>query len=253
MRFLEEEIYGARCATLGIAEIRERELRGYKAKNKFAREYWKLGSPPFVSIPYRNIHACSIICLYLCCTSYEQASTQLSLSLDDMAGSTAPVKNFDPLDLATSGSEETLLWYRAAELKHSRVAMLATTGYIVQGSGIHFPGMLSHDVSFESLSGMKPLDAWAAVPDAGKAQILLTIFIAELISEAKGDHYTKGGSLPTIVFPPIDFSGVNAETMSKKQDSELNNGRLAMIAIMSFICANNVPGSVPALIGNPAF
>eukprot|EP00563_Minutocellus_polymorphus_P011445 CAMPEP_0181066172 /NCGR_PEP_ID=MMETSP1070-20121207/25165_1 /TAXON_ID=265543 /ORGANISM="Minutocellus polymorphus, Strain NH13" /LENGTH=37 /DNA_ID= /DNA_START= /DNA_END= /DNA_ORIENTATION= len=37
-----------------------------------------------------------------------------------MAGSTAPVKNFDPLDLATSGSEETLLWYRAAELKHSR-------------------------------------------------------------------------------------------------------------------------------------
>jgi len=170
-----------------------------------------------------------------------------------MAGSTAPIKNFDPLDLATSGSEETLLWFRAAELKHSRVAMLATTGYIVQGSGIHFPGMLSHDVSFESLSGMKPLDAWAAVPDAGKAQILLTIFIAEMISEAKGTHYTKGGSYPTIVFPPIDFSGVNAETMSKKQDSELNNGRLAMIAIMSFIAANNIPGSVPALIGNPAF
>ena len=182
-----------------------------------------------------------------------QASTQLSLSLDDMAGSTAPIKNFDPLSLATSGSEETLLWFRAAELKHSRVAMLATTGYIVQGSGIHFPGMLSHDVSFESLSSMKPLDAWAAVPDAGKAQILLTIFIAEMISEAKGTHYTKGGSYPTIVFPPIDFSGVNAETMAKKQDSELNNGRLAMIAIMSFIAANNVPGSVPALIGNPAF
>lgn len=100
---------------------------------------------------------------------------------------------------------------------------------------------------------MKPLEAWAAVPDAGKAQILGTIFIAELVSEAKGTHYMKGGSFPTIVFPPIDFSGVSPETMKLKQNRELNNGRLAMIAIMSFICANNVPGSVPVLTNNPMF
>jgi hypothetical protein len=53
-------------------------------------------------------------------------------------------------------------------LKHSRVAMLATTGYIVQASGYHLPGMLSKDVSFESLSSLKPFDAWDAVPEAGK-------------------------------------------------------------------------------------
>lgn len=170
-----------------------------------------------------------------------------------MPGGTAPLKNFDPLGLATLGSEETLLWFRASELKHARVAMLATAGYIVQGAGFHFPGMLSKDISFESLSSMKPFDAWEAVPDAGKAQILGTIFIAELVSESKGTHYTKGGALPTIVFPPIDFSGVSPETLKVKQNRELNNGRLAMIAIMSFIAANNIPGSVPALIGNPAF
>ena len=85
-----------------------------------------------------------------------------------MPGSTMPFKTFDPLDLATLGSEETLAWFRAAELKHSRVAMLATTGYLVQAAGVHFPGMLSKDVSFESLSTMKPFDAWDAVPDAGK-------------------------------------------------------------------------------------
>ena len=79
-----------------------------------------------------------------------------------------PLKTFDPLGLATLGSDETLAWFRASELKHSRVAMLATTGYIVQAAGIHFPGMLSKDVSFESLSTMKPFDAWDAVPDAGK-------------------------------------------------------------------------------------
>jgi hypothetical protein len=84
-----------------------------------------------------------------------------------MEGSTMPFKAFDPLELATLGSDETLAWFRAAELKNGRVAMLATTGYIVQAAGVHFPGMLSHDVSFASLSSMKPLDAWDAVPEAG--------------------------------------------------------------------------------------
>jgi hypothetical protein len=173
--------------------------------------------------------------------------------LSSLPGYTLPIKGFDPLGLANVGSDETLNWFRAAELKNGRVAMLATTGYIVQAAGFHFPGMLSHDVSFESLSTMKPFDAWEAVPDAGKAQILATIFIAEVATECQGTHYMKGGSMPTIVFPPIDFSGVDAETLKVKQSRELNNGRLAMIAIMSFIAANNVPGSVPALAGLDMF
>ena len=98
----------------------------------------------------------------------QKSSSALMGALDDMPGATMPFKGFDPLGLATLGSDETLAWFRAAELKHSRVAMLATTGYLVQAAGVHFPGMLSKDVSFESLSTMKPLDAWDAVPDAGK-------------------------------------------------------------------------------------
>lgn len=170
-----------------------------------------------------------------------------------MPGYTAPIKGFDPLRLADLGSEETLNWLRAGELKNGRVAMLATTGYIVQAAGFHFPGMLSHDVSFESLSSMKPFDAWEAVPDAGKAQILGLIFVTELATECQGTHYMKGGAMPTVVFPPIDFSGVPAETLKVKQSRELNNGRLAMIGIMSFIAANAVPGSVPALAGLDMF
>ena len=87
----------------------------------------------------------------------------------------------------------------------------------------------------------------------GKSQIIGTIFLAEIITEAQGTHYTKGGALPTIVFPPIDFSSVDEAKMKKKKDAELNNGRLAMISIMSFCAAANIPGSVPALVGNPAF
>ena len=165
-----------------------------------------------------------------------------------------PIKSFDPFGLANVGSEETFRWFQAAELKNGRTAMVATVGFLVQASGIHFPGMLSSDVSFESLSSMKALDAWAAVPDEGKAQILFTCFVAELVTEGyQGTHYMKGGDLPGMVFPPIDFSGVSAETMKRKRTSELNNGRLAMIAIMSFISEANIPGSVPALAGLDAF
>ena len=59
--------------------------------------------------------------------------------------------------------------------------------------------------------------------------------------------------MPTIIFPPINFSSVDPEELKIKQSRELNNGRLAMIAIMSFIAEANVPGSVPLLEGNPMF
>lgn len=94
-----------------------------------------------------------------------------------MPGATMPIiKGWDPLNLSNLGSDSTFAWFRAAELKHSRVAMLATLGYLVQAAGVHFDGMLSttENVSFESLSSLKPLDAWTAVPVLGQAQIIGT-------------------------------------------------------------------------------
>jgi hypothetical protein len=87
----------------------------------------------------------------------------------------------------------------------------------------------------------------------GKEQIFGAIFLAEIISEAQKPHYLKGGDLPGMIFPPIDFSKVDEATLKRKRSSELNNGRLAMIAIMSFVAAANVPGSVPLLAGSPMF
>ena len=183
-----------------------------------------------------------------------QAATSLAaVGLEGMAGSTKPLEKFDPLGLANVGSDATFAWFQASELKHSRCAMVAATGFLIQAAGIHFPGMLSKDISFESLSSMNPVDQWAAVPDAGKWQIIGTILVAEIATEAQGTHYMKGGDLPTMVIPPIDFSGVDPATLKKKRSSELNNGRLAMIAIMSFISEHNIPGSVPVLSGIDAF
>jgi Chlorophyll A-B binding protein len=77
--------------------------------------------------------------------------------------------------------------------------------------------------------------------------------VAEIATESKKPHYMMGGGLPEIVFPPADFSKVDKDIIKLKRSRELNNGRLAMIAIMSFISEHNVPGSVPLLSGLEAF
>merc|ERR1719243_333300 len=84
------------------------------------------------------------------------AAASVQMSVADMEG-TGPEtggKVFDPIGLSKIASEETLAWYRAAELKHSRVAMAAVTGWAwVSSGGPLFPGYLSpsEGVTFASL------------------------------------------------------------------------------------------------------
>jgi hypothetical protein len=170
----------------------------------------------------------------------------LQVSLSDMPGVTNPVGVFDPLGLATGGSDETLLWYRAAELKHGRVAMLATGGWLINEWGIYFPGNLATDTPFSSL-GDKPLAAWDAVPFAGKMQILVFAGVIEFFSEQGKPHYTKGGPMGLQCDPLGIFNTMSPEMQKTRMNRELNNGRLAMIGIMSFIAASKIPGSVPAI------
>ena len=48
------------------------------------------------------------------------------------------------------------------------------------------------------------------------------------------------------LYDPLGFSSkLSAESKSKRLDSELKNGRLAMIGIASLYAAATVPGSVP--------
>ena len=188
-------------------------------------------------------------------------------------GATAPLggkegKCWDPVGFTDRTSDGLMLWYRAAELKHSRVAMLATAGWIVNGMGMSFPGNLATDTPFSSLSH-NPLDAWAQVPYDGKVQMLVAIGLAEFHSEFSDfgkKHYTAGGPFPG---NQLEFKGDNRwtdvwggkviDTTSAKtqkqfdaqQNAELNNGRLAMIGIMGFSAAATVPGSIPLLADMP--
>merc|ERR1719243_555929 len=65
-----------------------------------------------------------------------------------MAGVTAPLGLFDPLGFTTSSSEGKLLFYREVEIKHGRVAMLASLGFLV---GEQFHPLFGGDIDVPSL------------------------------------------------------------------------------------------------------
>merc|ERR1719379_3075856 len=85
------------------------------------------------------------------------------------------------------------MWFRAAELKHGRVAMLASVGYLAGACGYTFPGEIAKGVSFASVNSDGVYNAWAKVPTEGKFQILLLILCLETANESKKPHYMRGG------------------------------------------------------------
>jgi len=207
-------------------------------------------------------------------SSNSRAATKTCLSetisdLKVLANELNPVVSFyDPLGLSQKkfwgGSEEaTIGFLREAEIKHGRIAMFAFVGFIVHANGIHFPWSMTMDGEpFPQVSSAP--EAWDAIPEGAKIQILLFVGFLEFWNETQNRHYMRGGR-------PGDFPDFNSEIIpggalnlydpfgwsSKRSDAdkasgllkEINNGRLAMIGIMGFVSEAKVPGSVPLLTG----
>merc|ERR1719311_1314281 len=98
---------------------------------------------------------------------------------------------WDPLGISNTVSDEAIMWFRASELKHGRVAMLATVGYLTGAAGFTFPGEIAKGVSFASVNSDGVYNAWGNVPEEGKFQILFLIL--ETATESKKPHYMRGG------------------------------------------------------------
>merc|ERR1712066_43629 len=197
--------------------------------------------------------------------------------LKDQAKKLNPVVGyFDPLGLSEmnfwgQSNEATIGFLRHAEIKHGRVAMAGFVGYIVHENGIRWPWPLTGDLpDYSSFAGMSAPDVWDNTPLIAKLQIILAVGFFELWSESspilekEGEaHYMRGGkpgyfptfdSLPhPVPFNLYDPFKLNAdrddEWKSERLLKEVNNGRLAMIGLFSFLSEAKVPGSVPALTG----
>ena len=145
-----------------------------------------------------------------------------------LPGSSGPEpgsKNFDPLKLAEK-SPEWVLFFREAEIKHGRIAMLATAGWIF-ADFVKLPGDV-HQVS--------SLEAHAAAVSSGAlVQILLWTSLFEAISVPAVAGLGKTDRQPgDFSFDPLGFSK-NKASLEKYQVNELKNGRLAMLAFSGIV------------------
>lgn len=124
---------------------------------------------------------------------------------------------FDPLGFTEFWPIE---WFREAEIKHCRVAMLAFVGFVFTDF-YHLPGFDYTTVDAHD----------ACVASGSMSQLLLWIGILELIGAIAIDQMFRGsGREPgDFGFDPLGFA-TNPEKMKELQMKEIANGRLAMFA-----------------------
>merc|ERR1711897_89258 len=101
-------------------------------------------------------------------------------AFENELGVQAPVGFWDPLGLAKDGDVDSFKRRRETELKHGRISMLASIGFIVP-EYFRWPGFLSpkSGLSFEDV--LNGLAAVSKVPSLGWAQIVATLGTYELL------------------------------------------------------------------------
>jgi len=160
-------------------------------------------------------------------------------AFENELGVQAPVGFFDPLGLSKDGDVDTFNRRRESELKHGRISMLAAMGYITPEL-FRLDGKLSptQDLAFSAVpNGLKAL---SVVPMAGWFQIILYMAFVEVsgISERQDINYATPGN--------FGFKGITSEdpeVLKTKLNSELANGRLAMMAIIGMFFQDGLTGS----------
>ncbi|KAL7516518.1 hypothetical protein ACHAWX_001527 [Stephanocyclus meneghinianus] len=171
------------------------------------------------------------------------AKTELNAWINDQVGITPPVGFFDPLGLSAGKSDATMKYYRESELKHGRVAMAACLGWYLNAGGVHpaFNSELSND----------PLKAMVELPAVGWLQFVLGCGVTTRHSILTG-FFLVNCKLEAIEwlgeqikarpgYNPGDLLGAaywvdnSDEGWVMYQNKELNNGRLAMLAITGMI------------------
>lgn len=150
-------------------------------------------------------------------------------------GSMAGDAGFDPLGFADSS--QNLKYYREAEIKHARLAMLAAAGW---------PLSELWDKKIAGLLGMEAvLDEANRVPSVlnGGMEKISPVYWGVCLALASAiDVYglsraskPKSGYIPgDFGFDPLGFYPKDEAGKKKMQTKELKNGRLAMVAITAF-------------------
>jgi len=159
-------------------------------------------------------------------------------AFENELGVQAPIGFWDPAGLSADGNVETFKRRRETEIKHGRISMLATMGYITPELTGKFPGFLSPSsgLTFETIPN--GLGAFSKVPLLGWVQIVIYCAVCEV-----SGINSRGENPGQFNFKPPLLTSDDPEMTTKRLNAELANGRLAMMAIIGMFFQDGLTGS----------
>jgi len=200
-------------------------------------------------------------------------TTQSSLNalVDDAFGISIETGNKCPplgRKILEDAGPDGVKWFQNAELKHGRIAMVATIGFWIQKLGVHFPLYLGPSGSnafhpgdsanwllssttgttFADIAQASPLDAISMVPTQGWFQIFLVAGWFECI--AYNRQWAEGREIAgDYGYDPLGFTkkegGIAGKDFESLRMKEIKNGRVAMLTIAAWVSNEAIPGALP--------
>jgi len=164
-------------------------------------------------------------------------NSAISMDGSGLIGAATEIGGFwDPIGLSKGKSEETLNWYRAAELKHGRVCMLASLGIWIQGAPEQgwIPGFVTKDTNALKAAS----EVYEKAPGA-VWQILIAIAAVEVLNTS---IESKGGRPGDFGWDPANIRPKDDDKLDELQLKELKNGRLAMLGAAGMLYQNALTG-----------
>jgi len=165
------------------------------------------------------------------------------------AGVSLPFGYFDPFGLAPTQKND-FKKYQESELKHGRVSMLAFLGIVVgEKLGIFFGDSIDGPAIFQyqqaeglfnawsanvlgfalAVEGYNIVNGWQSIDETREAEV----GIAGL-----KDNYEVGN----LKFDPLGLKPKNAQDLKTMKTKEINNGRLAMLAVAGIVAQELITG-----------
>lgn len=159
--------------------------------------------------------------------------------ITELPGALPPFGFFDPLTLAPEDRREAL-FMREAEIMHGRTSMLAVLGLLVQERLFHpFAPTLSDNSAVGQFLQAPQVLSWTLAFVVGLAELQRTNvgFVRDEQRILKRSY--EPGNLN---FDPLSLLPTGANERKAMQEKELNNGRLAMVAIAGMFAQESVTG-----------
>ena len=144
---------------------------------------------------------------------------------------------FDPMGFSKGKSDEVMRGYRESELKHGRAAMAACLGWYITSAGVH--------PAFNSALSSDPLKASQELPFVGWLQFILGCGAVEWLSEK---IKARPGYVPGDILGASYWVDDSDEGWVDYQNKEINNGRLAMVAIAGIFTQDYLYGEYGDMI-----